>query len=147
MTDLGRAVAAVRTSLARGPWRAPTEDALQAAVAAALAGLNAMREWNLGETGRVDVGVPVIDHLEIVEAAAGFAYQSDTFAVSSCTHLIAVEVKLEASTTPVVRQLQRYAADERVLAVVLASTSARLCAAIPRQLAGKPVYAAHLRRF
>lgn len=136
---LGELVQDVLRALARGPWRAPTEDALQVAVHAALqdAGIACVRELVIGDAGRLDLAVLVPD--------AGTSADCDPIAFKG--QLIAIEVKLEASATPVVRQLQRYALAPLVGAVILATTSSRLCAAIPRELAGKPVFAAHLRRF
>lgn len=137
---LVEAVTAVRLALAHGPWRAPTEDALQELVHRdlAMAGVPCAREVDLGPHGRIDVAVPVVDWW-----SGGEAYDWARGAET----IIAVEVKLEASASPVVRQLARYATSPRVAAVVLATTSARLCNGIPNELAGKPVYAAHLRRF
>lgn len=56
---------------------------------------------------------------------------------------VAVEVKIGGSLSSVVRQLHRYAASDRVEAILLVTTQLRL-ARVPRSLGGKPVHVAAL---
>lgn len=111
-----------------------TEKDLQRALDAALGGppheLETIRELRLSERDRVDIAVIVGDPL-IPEPA-----------------IIAIEVKLDAPTTPVFRQIQRYASHERVRAVVVATVSRRLVLSLPpHEIGGKPFYPMHIRRF
>jgi hypothetical protein len=88
------------------------EDELQAGIAAAIvaAGLPAAREVRLSRTDRVDVLVGGV----------------------------VIEVKLAGSNATVLGQLQRYAAYDVVVALVLVTTRARH-RALPTEVGGKPL--------
>lgn len=61
--------------------------------------------------------------------------------------VLAIEVKIEKATvTNVARQAQRYLANPGVVGLILATTSNRLAAQMPRELQGRPVYALVLQR-
>lgn len=114
---------------------APNEDALQRAVHSYLCcpphELDAVRELRLGPHERVDVAI-VIGDPHVPEP-----------------QILAIEIKLEANATPVLRQLQRYAAHGRVVGVALISTSRRLGLSLGdmREVGGKPFYNLGVRRF
>jgi hypothetical protein len=57
---------------------------------------------------------------------------------------VAVEVKVKGSRNAVLRQLGRYAAHDKVDAVLLASGRRTLAAAMPPIIHGKPVLAVHV---
>lgn len=59
---------------------------------------------------------------------------------------VAVEVKVDGSPLPVMRQLQRYAKSDRVEQIVLVTTRRKLMAVAPR-LRGKPIHIAWLSPF
>lgn len=56
-----------------------------------------------------------------------------------------IEVKINGSPSEIVRQLGRYAASERVTALILASSRIRLIQGIPATIHGVPVHAVALR--
>lgn len=64
------------------------------------------------------------------------------FLVDGC---IAVEVKVRGSRMAVLRQLQRYARNERISGVVLAAARRTLLAGLPDELHGKPLTGVLLR--
>lgn len=61
------------------------------------------------------------------------------FLVTHPGGVVAVEVKINGARTPVLRQLGRYAANDSVDAVVLASTRRVLLHAMPDAIHGKPL--------
>lgn len=133
INDVGEVVMALR-ALNGALIKAPNEDALQAQVEAILSSppheLEVRRELRLGPGERVDVAVVVGDPL-LPEP-----------------EIVAVECKLDASATPVYRQIQRYANHPRVRACALVTTSRRLSLGIGANIAGgKPLYVVHVRRF
>lgn len=132
-------------------YRAPTEDALQRTVAELLdaAGLRVKREVRLSDRDRVDIAIELPPPRPVLEAFSPVGAPAPVELVTlPGGQLVVVELKLEAPTATVVRQLRRYATCDRVAAVILATTSSRLIALVPRaELGGKPLYTAHLRRF
>jgi len=111
-----------------------TEDALQRVIYDYLGGppheLPAEREIRLGPKERIDVGI----RCECPRLGT--------------PQIIAIEAKLDASVTPVFRQLQRYAAHADVVALVLVTTSQRLAVGLAvREIGGKPLYVVRVRRF
>lgn len=56
-----------------------------------------------------------------------------------------IEVKINGSSSEIIRQLGRYAAHERVTTLILASSRIRLIQGIPATIHGVPVHAVALR--
>lgn len=111
---------AVTAAIAAFIHRGTDEYRIQASVARVLtaAGIPFQTEFALSATDRVD------------------------FLVDGC---VAVEVKVRGSRISVLRQLQRYARNDRISGVVLAATRRTLLAGLPKELHGKPLTGALLR--
>jgi DNA-binding LytR/AlgR family response regulator len=105
--------------LEKSRMRTITEETFQVATAQALtdAGVEFKREHPLSRGDRVD------------------------FMVGD----IALELKIDGSSTEVLRQLQRYAQHEEVQAIVLLTSRSKLCR-MPNSLNNKPLYVALIQR-
>lgn len=100
------------------------------------------------------VGATVIDERELSDALAtlfdsyGLSYEREA-RISPKDRLdflmngVAVEVKIEASWSALVRQLARYAAHARVQGIVVVTTRRQL-SALPPVIEGKPVRVAYV---
>jgi hypothetical protein len=124
-------------SLVARTWSAVSERDLQLAILAVVqediaatapgprVAMRIEREYRLTERDRLD-----------------FAVLLDT----KTPNILAIEVKVDGSRVATARQILRYAEDERVGGIILATTSARIAAGFHGRIAGKRVYPLVLRR-
>lgn len=115
-------------------WKGSSERMIQDAIALVLdahhipgphVAYRVEREYMLGPKERVDFALVLAEEMPDV---------------------IALEVKLAPPALEVARQIQRYAQHERVGAIVLAATSARVAMSMPAELQGVSVFPLLLRR-
>jgi len=92
-----------------------TEEQLQERILLALmtSGMPFLREYNLGQSGRIDFYNP--------------------------EHRVGLEVKVKGSSALVTRQLYRYAENDQVDALVLVTSKARHATALPEKMNGKVI--------
>ena len=123
----------LRRLIASRRYRFANERELQDAIERVLGSVGVTREMRLGPRDRLDFAV---------DLAVGGAGQCEQWVDDSgktvLAGIVAVEVKIDHSTSDLIRQLHRYAADERVVGILVVTSRLRLTQ-LPAELNGKPV--------